>query len=61
MALPEQSQNLIFPLLARQLVGAAVRDGVDIAGDVDDGAAHRSAHRGHIEAPVCGWGQPCAQ
>lgn len=54
MALPEHSQNFIFPLLARQLVGAAVGDGVDIAGDVDDGAAHRSAHCGHTEAPVRG-------
>lgn len=56
MALPEQGKNFILPLQARQLVGALVRDGADIAGDIDDGAAHRSAHHGHIRAPVGGEG-----
>lgn len=49
-ALPVHGQNHIFVGLGRQRVGAAVRDGVDSAGDVNDGAAHRRAHFGHIDA-----------
>lgn len=55
VALLEHGHNLIYPLLGRQHVGAAVWDGVDLAGDVDDGAAHRRAHFGHIKAPVRVW------
>lgn len=54
VALLEHGHNLIDPLLGRQHVGAAVGDVVDLAGDVDDGGAHRRAHFGHIVAPVRG-------
>lgn len=54
VALHEHSPNFIYPLQGRQLVDALVGDSMDIAGDVNDGAAHRSAHCGRIEAPVRG-------